>query len=66
MALIAVTNIAIYNNWTVGIPGYVIRFTESLLPVRHADRSKKNKGIIAQSEVIEAELSRKDKDRKSR
>ena len=37
------------NNKPVGISGYVTRLTESLLPMRHADRSEKAQGIIAQS-----------------
>jgi hypothetical protein len=37
------------NNKPVGISGYVTRLTESLLPVRHAERSEKAQGIIAQS-----------------
>lgn len=37
------------NNKPVSISGYVTRLTESLLPVRQADRSEKAQGIIAQS-----------------
>ena len=37
------------SNKPVGISGYVTRLTESLLPVRHADRSEKTQGIITQS-----------------
>jgi len=36
------------NNKSVGISGYVAGLTESLLPVRHADRSEKAQGIITQ------------------